>query len=341
MTKKEISLKEEYYVYVYLDPRKPGNYKYNNYKFGYEPFYIGKGKNDRCKNGLYDKHKSYKINKINAIKNEALNVIILKLYENMTNKNACLKEIKLIKNIGRYDLNLGPLTNHTDGGDGALGTKHTDAWFLEFGNSVDQYDLNGNFIKNYRSIKEAANQLNLKAQNIGAVISGRYKSSGGYIWCNQGDKIIIPEEKKLNKRTILQFNKNGDFIKEWNTITEATKTTGANNIVACCKGNIRNSGGYVWRYKNIEQLEQGYLNYNINQLNHDGNFNKTKHKPETLEKMKRNKTRAVLQIHNNIIINEFYSISEAHRKTNINSSSIVSCCKNTRKTAGGYSWKYK
>lgn len=37
------------YVYIYLDPRKQGNYKYENYFFDYEPFYVGKG----CKNRLY------------------------------------------------------------------------------------------------------------------------------------------------------------------------------------------------------------------------------------------------------------------------------------------------
>jgi hypothetical protein len=29
------------YVYAYLDPRKPGIFKYEEYEFGYEPFYIG------------------------------------------------------------------------------------------------------------------------------------------------------------------------------------------------------------------------------------------------------------------------------------------------------------
>ena len=32
-----------FYTYVYLDPRKPGCYECGEYKFDYEPFYVGKG----------------------------------------------------------------------------------------------------------------------------------------------------------------------------------------------------------------------------------------------------------------------------------------------------------
>ena len=48
-----------YYTYVYLDTRKSGFYSYsglNNerFVFNYEPFYIGKGKNNRFKDHLLD-----------------------------------------------------------------------------------------------------------------------------------------------------------------------------------------------------------------------------------------------------------------------------------------------
>jgi len=44
--------KNRFYVYVYLDPRKPGNYTYGDYHFDYEPFYVGKGCDDRLNDHL-------------------------------------------------------------------------------------------------------------------------------------------------------------------------------------------------------------------------------------------------------------------------------------------------
>lgn len=48
-----MEITNEYYVYAYLDPRKPGLYVYGNYKFDYLPFYIGFGKLDRLNRHLY------------------------------------------------------------------------------------------------------------------------------------------------------------------------------------------------------------------------------------------------------------------------------------------------
>ena len=37
----------EFYVYIWLDPRKLGKYVYGNYEFDHEPIYVGKGKGGR------------------------------------------------------------------------------------------------------------------------------------------------------------------------------------------------------------------------------------------------------------------------------------------------------
>lgn len=114
-----------YYVYVYLDPRKRGNFKYTNISFECEPFYVGKGKADRFLKHLTENKRHYKNNKIKAILNAGLKPIIVKLYENLNEEDSFIKEMEVIKIIGRLDLNLGPLTNLTDGGEGHSGYKHS------------------------------------------------------------------------------------------------------------------------------------------------------------------------------------------------------------------------
>jgi hypothetical protein len=53
-----------FYTYIYLDPRKPGNFKYGKYEFNYEPFYVGKGYNERCYIHLKCKDDYFKTRKI-------------------------------------------------------------------------------------------------------------------------------------------------------------------------------------------------------------------------------------------------------------------------------------
>jgi hypothetical protein len=107
-----------YYVYVYLDPLFPNNCNYENYKFDHTPIYIGKGKNRRCDDHLKKTNNPIFVNKIAYWKRNNIKPIIIKLQENISEIDAWALEIKLIKEIGRFDLGLGPLLNLTDGGEG-------------------------------------------------------------------------------------------------------------------------------------------------------------------------------------------------------------------------------
>lgn len=45
---------------------------------------------------------------------------------------------------------------------------------------VKQYDLNGNYIKTYESVRKAMDETG--AKKVSEVCSGKRKTSGGYIW---------------------------------------------------------------------------------------------------------------------------------------------------------------
>jgi hypothetical protein len=73
----------------------------------------------------------YKINKIKKLINQNKLPVIKRVENNLNEKKAFELERKLISLIGRKDLNLGPLTNLTDGGEGLSGYKHTEEWKRE------------------------------------------------------------------------------------------------------------------------------------------------------------------------------------------------------------------
>ncbi len=119
-----------FYVYVYLDPLISGKYEYGDYKFDFEPFYVGKGKNKRLYYHITEAERYYEsgfnrdrvnISKVEKIKN-IIDVgkypIIIKLVDNISEDESIKIEMDLIKCIGRIDLKSGTLTNKTDGGDG-------------------------------------------------------------------------------------------------------------------------------------------------------------------------------------------------------------------------------
>jgi len=109
----------QFYIYIYLDPRKLGKYCYSDICFLFEPFYVGKGKNERWKDNR-GRSKIFK-NKINKIKESGLEPIVFKLYENLNENNSFILECQLIKLIGRKQLNNGTLINLTNGGEGGSG----------------------------------------------------------------------------------------------------------------------------------------------------------------------------------------------------------------------------
>ena len=121
-----------FYVYVLLDIRKEGIYKYKNLNasLSFEPFYVGKGKGRRCFHHFCKcnlKENTHKNNLIKKIFNETgkyPEVIIVE--SGLTEDAAFAWEMNYIKTIGRINLNTGSLVNIDDGGiKGRTGFHHS------------------------------------------------------------------------------------------------------------------------------------------------------------------------------------------------------------------------
>jgi hypothetical protein len=119
---------------------------------------------------------------------------------------------------------------------------------------VYQYDLEGNFIKEWNSIIEAANHFNRNhGMDIINCCRGKQKTAYNFIWRKNQEKININELNlgKRKRNIILQYDLKGNFIKEWNTITEASlflKVSGV-SITHNLKGKQKTAYGFKWKYK--------------------------------------------------------------------------------------------
>jgi hypothetical protein len=53
------------------------------------------------------------------------------------------------------------------------------------------------------------------------------------------------------KKPILQYDLNGNFIKEWKSSTDAAKVLNLNNvsITMCCNNKLKSSGNFIWKKK--------------------------------------------------------------------------------------------
>lgn len=63
-------------------------------------------------------------------------------------------------------------------------------------------------------------------------------------------------------KTVEQYDLNGNLICIWGSAREASRELGINatHISACCRGQLKTSGGFKWRYKDEHEKEQGELN---------------------------------------------------------------------------------
>jgi hypothetical protein len=133
---------------------------------------------------------------------------------------------------------------------------------------VLQYNLDGDFIREWPSQLEVYNSLQLDINNC---LKNRYRTSGGFQWKYKEQNIptkIQTVGKKMERtkehsnnisknkmgkglKPIIQLDLDGNIIKEWESQSQASFELGfsISNINLCLNGKNKTSSRYKWIYK--------------------------------------------------------------------------------------------
>lgn len=252
-----------FFVYLYIQMA----YLYRHIRKGIdEVFYIGIGSDNSYKRARDKRKRNYHWN--NIVKKYGY--IIEIMMDDLTWEQSIEKEKEFIKLYGREDLGEGTLVNMTDGGEGTIGMiiKESSKKLMveKIAIPVLQYDMNGEFIKEWQSSTEASRELNIDSSGILKCCKGtnNRKSMKGFIWrfkdpekwfspiytCETGISEANKLQRERKKKVVLQLSLEGDIIKEWKSPKDASVEYNitAENIYRAIKFNGI-AVNYKWKYK--------------------------------------------------------------------------------------------
>lgn len=124
---------------------------------------------------------------------------------------------------------------------------------------------------------------------------------------HNSDGIERITKSQPNRREVLQFDLEMNFIQEWSSINSVNKTFKI-SIHNCLLGKLKTCNGFIWKYKDDKVVE---FKRPVDQFDLELNF-----------------------------IRRFESISEASKELNLSIGSIIFVCKNKLYSTGGFIWKY-
>lgn len=129
-------------------------------------------------------------------------------------------------------------------------------------NPICQYDIDGNFVREFQSCKDATRYIGCKIKQTPCKAG---KTIHGYQWKHyKTDKIESIREElesvKSSRKRVYQYDMNGKYIASYNSIVEAEMKFGrkyGSAICIACKGKIPSAYGYRWSKEKYEVLQKG------------------------------------------------------------------------------------
>ncbi|MCU0467465.1 MAG: NUMOD1 domain-containing DNA-binding protein [Arcicella sp.] len=181
---------------------------------------------------------------------------------------------------------------------------------------VIQYSLAGIELNTYSSVIQASKATGIMPNLISKCALLKVKFTNEYVWRYEGMSYEGEYSKKIFKVAVHQYSLEGVFIKEFDSITAASKSVNlaSGSILSCVRGKSQSAGGYVWRY-----TDQTY----------NGQYKKSKQSGSDITQ---------LDMEGNILAT-YTSIFSASKLTGIPSTNIHRNCKGLRDNAGGFIWR--
>lgn len=127
----------------------------------------------------------------------------------------------------------------------------------EFSKVVYQIDKNNNIINKFTSLGDAYRKTNIKKSDISRCANFEVNMAGGYLWRFEKDIDKITYISKYHNEKIYQYTKDNKFIKEWDSIQEASDyyARGNNgNITSSLKGRLHSAYGSIWKSTKTDDI---------------------------------------------------------------------------------------
>ena len=112
---------------------------------------------------------------------------------------------------------------------------------------VYQFDLQGNYITYYKSIREASEATLINPTLISNVCTNHQYQAGGYFWSYKKRFTYIPPDKKI---AVACYEDDGSFIRSFTSLAEAAEyyKVHYSAITRCIQGKTKHSAKVRWRY---------------------------------------------------------------------------------------------
>lgn len=111
---------------------------------------------------------------------------------------------------------------------------------------IYQYSLDGEYIRSFSSLAEAAKEVKVNHSNIIRAAKNN-RTCGGYKWSyHKSEKYESSNEKHLKPVKVAQYDKEGNLIKIWDSVAKCKKEfPGCQRV---CKMQARSYKGFVFKY---------------------------------------------------------------------------------------------